>query len=975
MPVEPSEQPRQEAQPGPGAGAEGAAAPQDTKEPARAAEHAPENSDAAAGSGATQTQSATEISDTVVAATSPAQPTAPALADTTPADAANVAKTEFVPLPPKSAEANQAAPTDDWRPSQSPEATAQAAQAQPQPPQPAQPSQNPQISAPIPTTPASALPQVQPPAQTGSLPPTQPAAPQQQDPQQQYPQQYPQQPYPQQPPHPTFPLPTAGPGDVLSPPPGAAAAAAAAQPLYPAAPPPYPASQQPAPPYQGAPPVPPGTPMQQQQPWAWGQQQPYGAYPPPQAQVPSPYPPPPPGWPQPPLAQTQPEGPSLTQSMPPPTQPQPPQAPQTAPQPQMPAQPQADPQQQQQPSYSYPYASNSGSWEQQQQVAWAQGQQPGYPPAPAATGRSKTRLWLMIGVPVLVMIIVAAVVVALTQSSTPSAAVSKVTCRPQSLAGCLVEAPPAASKYATDWGSTTTVTAKDYVAQYADSAEQTEPQDATMVGTDGEKSIVHRNWYVGGDQVDIILLEFATPQGAQSWGLDRSANFMAQFRGSPITVTGDSSTQAYAAASTDSSGDIDVGYATVVGTTVLEVHYASHGSLDKTNFENWASTEYASLQTAPAVTASPSPSATSSQNTTCPGAMSNCLMPRPAGYSPWTDPSHNATYSISGYTSQFTYANSSGQQQYEDLMTTDGVVSINDEDWLSVGDGAEGWLALIQTRSDQGAQDLLSKEGGSVSVRPQTFTVSGFSNAVGSYSTSADSAGLFDGMVAAQVGTVYMEMWLDFANSYNVGTSQAWAIEELTLLTQNTSNLGIPIPQVTTPTLSAPSPATCAAGADGCLMAVPGGATSTTSSSYETNTDLSVNSYVNQYFPSSETYKGTWLNADGATGASHETWVAGNGADADDILLHFGSPQEAQAAAHKLAGDQMEGTQSCSVSNVKNAYCLVQPQDVESGSVPISILAWKGGYVMDLEISQVGSADTADALNWALQQLAELPGS
>ena len=599
------------------------------------------------------------------------------------------------------------------------------------------------------------------------------------------------------------------------------------------------------------------------------------------------------------------------------------------------------------------------------------GQIPGVGPAPVKQ-RRKLPKWMMYGIPGLVVVIVASILVALNIDNGPNPAVNKVQCAPGSLVSCLIEPPAGAGKNSSSWATSTSVDATAYASAYADAAATQQPSEvSSLVTGDGLKSIAHRSWYQGSNQIDLILLQFTSPQGAQAWADDRTGDFLALDSGPDISLPANPGGRAYTTASPDGAGDIDVRYITTVGAIDFEAHYASQGTLQQQDFDIWAGAEYSSLQTAPAPAPTPSPSATAFQAATCPGSLTSCLMPFPSGGS--TVPGLPSTYSVTAFANDFITKNDAPSAITK--MQSDHVVGIDSEAWATNNFADAAQLIVLQTRTDAQAQDLMTSLGGDADYT-SSFEIPGYSSAIGRYSNKADAQGFYEGLVYAQTGTIYVNLWLSFQNSFDTATTQSWAVTELNLLGQNTQNhWGFPIPQVTTPSLAPFQAGTCsAATAVGCMMAVPSGSTSTSTGGAPAVRAMTVSDLVGALYSDRQNYEQAWLNADGAKSAATESWTAANNVSATDYVVLFDSARHAQAAAQQQIGDSANSSQSCSVPSLPNLSCLVMPADNSSGAVPIRITAWSGKYELDLEVSQTDAADTADALAWAQAQLQMLAG-
>jgi hypothetical protein len=591
---------------------------------------------------------------------------------------------------------------------------------------------------------------------------------------------------------------------------------------------------------------------------------------------------------------------------------------------------------------------------------------------PPTAAHRKVPGWVKFGVPALVVVIVAGVLVALNVGNSLNPAVSKVQCNPAALTSCLVQPPAAATQGTSSWATSTTVDGNAYAAAYTDAAATKQPsQVSSQLTADGVKGIAHRSWTQGSSEIDLIVLQFASPQGAQAWANDRTGEFLSLDSGPQLTVTG-APGKAYSTTAPDSSGYFDARYVANVGNMDLEAHYGSKSSLQQQDLNIWVGTEYASLQNAPVPTPTPSPTATQFQIATCqPRKLTSCLMPLPTGAQ--TLPGVPTDYNTTTFTNDFITAADAGAVRQR--MGSDNVIQIASESWGTNSFSNAAQLVLIQTRTDSQAADLAQYIGGDANYK-NSFSISGYGDAVANYTSTADAQGFYEGLVSDHLGTVYMTLWMNFSNSFDTGTAQSWAIDALNVLTQNVqNNWGFPIPQVTTPSLAAFTPGTCpSSGVVGCMLTIPSGATAGTGAGGATVRDISISNYVSTVYSDRQDYEQAWLTSDGASDAATESWTASSGATGTDYIVSFGSSRQAQAAALQEAGDSMAGSQSCSVLSLPNLYCMVLPSNTSNGVVPIRIVAWSGKYMLDMEVAQVDAADTTDALTWAQAQLQLLAG-
>jgi hypothetical protein len=81
---------------------------------------------------------------------------------------------------------------------------------------------------------------------------------------------------------------------------------------------------------------------------------------------------------------------------------------------------------------------------------------------------------------------------------------------------CVVSAPADSAPYSTPLGPNGVVTAKQFVSAFYPDDAQYNNQIADQLQQQGLQSVAHRNWEVThGDQVDIVLLGFASADGAR----------------------------------------------------------------------------------------------------------------------------------------------------------------------------------------------------------------------------------------------------------------------------------------------------------------------------------------------------------------------------------------------------------------------------------------------------------------------------
>ena len=81
---------------------------------------------------------------------------------------------------------------------------------------------------------------------------------------------------------------------------------------------------------------------------------------------------------------------------------------------------------------------------------------------------------------------------------------------------CIVAAPDGSNFYTTPLGPNGTATAQQFVSAFYPDDAQYHNQIANQLQEEGLQSVAHRNWEVpGGDEIDIVLLGFASAAGAK----------------------------------------------------------------------------------------------------------------------------------------------------------------------------------------------------------------------------------------------------------------------------------------------------------------------------------------------------------------------------------------------------------------------------------------------------------------------------
>ncbi len=148
---------------------------------------------------------------------------------------------------------------------------------------------------------------------------------------------------------------------------------------------------------------------------------------------------------------------------------------------------------------------------------------------------------------------------------------------------CIVAAPAGSSAYATPLGPNGVVSTQQFISAFYPADARYNHPIANQLRAQGLESVAHRNWVATGneDQVDIVLLGFATPGGAQSraWAVATST------RRDPTlsTLTGSdlpSGVVAFVDRTVDRNGNIGVRAYGAFGAVEMEFNYLHPATLD-----------------------------------------------------------------------------------------------------------------------------------------------------------------------------------------------------------------------------------------------------------------------------------------------------------------------------------------------------------------------------------------------------------
>ena len=691
----------------------------------------------------------------------------------------------------------------------------------------------------------------------------------------------------------------------------------------------------------------------------------------------------------------------MSADVPPPARPEPQQ-------PQFQPQPQSQPQLPMQPPPLQPPAQvpapmpGAPAWGQ----AWGQAQQPPYPPpqfpgqqpqygAPQYPGQvpqypvapPAPRGWrsnrLAIGLAAALALVVVGSGIYRIAGRHDSSSVSAVTCNPEVLTSCLIAKPGSANSFNDAWGSSTTPTVDQYISYlYGGSSTIAQQNARDNLTNAGLKDIAHTAWKgSNSDQIDIVLLRFDTADGAKAESLNLTGHFVsdAYGRSAPVKVA---DTAAYMETA-DSDGLIPVRYAIAVGDILLVEHFYSPGTMDSASFQAWTGAEAASLKSAPTPHESPTPTPTT-ETVTCADGLSGCLMPPPSGTTPWdTAWGRDHSPSVDDEVNEF-YSDATTKANAKGRLVADGVTKIAHDDWNTTnGDGAD--LLVTSLATTAGAKGAFSDAAWDPTGK-KSFTVPGYSDVSALYDSTKDSDGYTNGLIVGRVGTVVMEMYVFSQSTFSPSRFASWAVTELDLLRQHSTQHTVTVAPPAIPTLAAVTGTPAAACSEsgqtpalsGCLAPVPSGASADTGGSYDASTSVTIPDFVARYWgdetADQRSYETSLLTSDGADAVAHRAWTSGDGTWADDVLIHFSRSYEAQASSLSFAGVEAGGTVPCSTAALPDAYCSISPQNAQ-GDVKVEVIGYRMAVEMRLVLFCPVTANVSDALSWAQQQLNALPGS
>lgn len=172
-----------------------------------------------------------------------------------------------------------------------------------------------------------------------------------------------------------------------------------------------------------------------------------------------------------------------------------------------------------------------------------------------------------------------------------------VKCDEARLDSCLENMPDGMSQSVDPWGSVRDPNAAQFVGQYYPASNQTAVVQSLQ--QDGLQAIAHEDWLSDTNNADIVVLRFASAQGADA-GLRSYLQATIELVGSDkgkVEVPGIPG-YAYPFGELDGAGEVNTWYAASVGNLLMIIAFQSPGSFNRNYFAKLAVGEYQSLRTA-----------------------------------------------------------------------------------------------------------------------------------------------------------------------------------------------------------------------------------------------------------------------------------------------------------------------------------------------------------------------------------------
>ncbi len=348
-----------------------------------------------------------------------------------------------------------------------------------------------------------------------------------------------------------------------------------------------------------------------------------------------------------------------------------------------------------------------------------------------------------------------------------------------------------------------------------------------------------------------------------------------------------------------------------------------------------------------------------------PATLSSCLVARPGSASAMADSwSASVTPTRDDYLNWAFPSDPVAQQTAGDNLSAEGLQGIAHTAWKSTdGNGID--ITLLKFSAPQGAHahalELLGADmtnGDAVSV---PLGVPGMGYASAETNNDGDIVTLY----STFVGDIALQVQYTSPQKYSAGDFGAW------LSPQYTSLANAPTPAASPQPVSTTQSVACLGSLTSCLLPAPSGTTPWTDT-WGTNSSPTAQEYATEMFSSANwrTIIMARLNTSGMTGITHRSWITSNGAEADDVLISFGSANGA-LAWYKSDTYSATGT-AFTVPNQKNSSGTYNPRPDGNGDIAAQVFAVSGNVAMELFTWSPATFDQSRTVTWASQQLGKI---
>jgi hypothetical protein len=348
-----------------------------------------------------------------------------------------------------------------------------------------------------------------------------------------------------------------------------------------------------------------------------------------------------------------------------------------------------------------------------------------------------------------------------------------------------------------------------------------------------------------------------------------------------------------------------------------------------------------------------------------PSALTSCLIAKPGSSSADTGSwGASTTPSKTDYLNWAFPSDPVGQQTAGDNLSSEGLQNIAHTAWKS-SDGNGIDITLLKFSAPQGAHARgLELLGGDL-TNGDTVSVPVGVPGAGYASTAANSDGDIVTLYSAYVGVVALQVRYTSPQKYSAADFGSWLSAEYTSLTRAPKVAASPQPTSSTQSVS------CSGSLASCLLAAPSGSTPWTDA-WGTNSAPTTQEYSAEMFNDAtwQTIIAARLKTAGVTGITHRAWITSNGAEADDVLLSFGTANGA-LAWYRSDAYSTTGT-SFTIPNQKNSTGTYNPKTDSNGDIMAQVFGVSGTVAMELFTWSPKTFDQSRTVTWASQQVSRL---